>query len=128
MRRALVDTSVLVGLENDRFDPALVADQEWAISVVTLGELRLGVLMAEDTLSTARRLTTLEYALTFAALAVDDSVCQQWARLVATLRSQGSRMPMNDSWIAATALAHEVPVVTQDSDFDDVPGLAVIRV
>jgi predicted nucleic acid-binding protein len=37
-------------------------------------------------------------------------------------------MPINDSWIAATALAAGVPVVTQDADYDDVPGLAVIRV
>ena len=37
-------------------------------------------------------------------------------------------MPVNDSWIAATALAVGVPVVTQNSDYDDVPGLEVIRV
>jgi predicted nucleic acid-binding protein len=30
--------------------------------------------------------------------------------------------------IAATALAYEVPVVSQDADYDDVPGLHVIRV
>lgn len=37
-------------------------------------------------------------------------------------------MPLNDSWIAATAIAQGIPVVTQDDDYDDVPGLAVIRV
>jgi predicted nucleic acid-binding protein len=36
-------------------------------------------------------------------------------------------MPLNDSWIAATALAHSIPVVTQDADYDDVPGLEIIR-
>ena len=36
-------------------------------------------------------------------------------------------MPINDSWIAATAIAHDLPVVTQDADFDDAPGLAVIK-
>jgi predicted nucleic acid-binding protein len=34
---------------------------------------------------------------------------------------------VNDSWIAATAMAHAVPVVTQDDDFPTVEGLAVIR-
>lgn len=37
-------------------------------------------------------------------------------------------MPLNDSWIAATANAHRIPVVTQDGDYDGVPGLHVIRV
>jgi predicted nucleic acid-binding protein len=37
-------------------------------------------------------------------------------------------MPLNDSWIAATAIAHKAPVVSQDSDYDNVPGLQVIRV
>lgn len=36
--------------------------------------------------------------------------------------------PINDSWIAATAITHHVPVVTQDSDYDDVPGVEVIRI
>lgn len=37
-------------------------------------------------------------------------------------------MPLNDSWIAATALARGIPVVSQDADYDAVPGLHVIRV
>ena len=36
-------------------------------------------------------------------------------------------MQLNDSWIAATAVANGLPVTTQDADFDGVPGLAVIR-
>ena len=37
-------------------------------------------------------------------------------------------MPVNDCWIAATAMAHGVPVVTQDADYVEVPELVVIRV
>ena len=37
-------------------------------------------------------------------------------------------MGLNDSWIAATALAHDVPVITQDADYVAVAGLEVIRV
>ena len=35
-------------------------------------------------------------------------------------------MPVNDSWIAATAIALGVAIVTQDDDYADVPGLTVI--
>ena len=44
------------------------------------------------------------------------------------LRDAGKRMPINDSWIAATAIANGMPVASQDGDYDDVPGLEVIRV
>jgi hypothetical protein len=38
------------------------------------------------------------------------------------------RAPLNDSWIAATAIAHGVPVVTQDSAYDAVPDVRVIKI
>jgi predicted nucleic acid-binding protein len=37
-------------------------------------------------------------------------------------------MPVNDSWIAATAMAHGVPVLTQNTDFPSVDGLDVVWV
>ena len=45
-----------------------------------------------------------------------------WALLVSRLRAAGQKVPINDSWIAATALAHGIPVVTQDADYDVMPG------
>lgn len=55
-------------------------------------------------------------------------VGEAWARLMTALRAAGRRMPANDSWIAATAMAHNLPVVSQDADYENVPGLDVIRV
>ena len=43
-------------------------------------------------------------------------------------RGAGRKAPINDSWIAATAIAHGVPIVTQDSDYDAIPDLKVIRI
>ncbi len=37
-------------------------------------------------------------------------------------------MRVNDAWIAATAMALGVPIVTQDDDYVEVPGLTVIHV
>ena len=59
---------------------------------------------------------------------VDEDVAGAWARLRVTLRDLGLRMGVNDSWIAATALALGVPVVTQDADYVTVPGLDVVHV
>jgi len=35
-------------------------------------------------------------------------------------------MLLNDSWIAATAIANDLPAASQDGDCDDVPGLRVL--
>lgn len=126
---ALADTSVFIARERARapVTPPDDAD-EIAVSVVTVAELRLGVLLAADVESRAARLATLRVAEALEPLPVDDRAGAAWARLVATLRAADKRMPINDSWIAATALAHDFAVLTQDADFDVVPGLHVIKV
>jgi hypothetical protein len=59
---------------------------------------------------------------------VDEDVAAAWALLRVALRDAGRRMAVNDSWIAATAIALQVPLVTQDEDLVDVPGVRIILV
>lgn len=129
--RGILDTSVFIASESGRAIEASLLPDLSAVSVVTVAELRAGVLIAEGVDVRARRLTTLEAALGMAPLAVDDAVAQQWARLRLHLLHAGRRMKVNDLWIAATAVAHQVPVVTQDGDFeslDGAEGFARVRV
>jgi predicted nucleic acid-binding protein len=51
-----------------------------------------------------------------------------WAQLTARLRADGRSAPVNKIWIAATAVAHGIPVVTQDTDDDAMPGFEVIKI
>lgn len=128
MSRGLADTSVFIAQESERsLDVDLLPD-ELAVSIITVGELRAGVLTAVDVDVRDRRLATLTTVLDLDPVHVDDSVAAQWARLRVILRHERQRMSVNDSWIAATAMALEVPVVTQDDDFPEVRGLQVIRV
>ncbi len=126
-RTALADTSLFIAVEQQRplagQPPELVS-----ISVITVGELRLGVLAATDPATRARRLDTLSHAEGLDPLPVDARVANAWATLRLALRDQGKRMPLNDSWIAATAIAHQLPIVSQDDGYTDTPGLEVIRV
>lgn len=126
--RALADTSVFIGLEAERFDAGRFSGFEWGLSVITLGELRLGVLQAKDPDSASRRLSTYQLAQRFEALTVDEQVADAWALLVSRLRAEGRKAPINDSWIAATAIAHGIPIVTQDADYDHMPGVQVIKI
>jgi predicted nucleic acid-binding protein len=128
VRRALADTSVFVGLQAARFDATRFANFEWGISAITLGELRLGVLQANGPEAAARRLSTYQLAQRFEALAIDEPVSDAWALLVSQLRAAGRKVPVNDSWIAATAIAHGIPIVSQDADYDLMPGISVIKI
>jgi predicted nucleic acid-binding protein len=127
-RRALADTSVFVRLEARRCTASQVEGYEWGISAVTLGELRLGVLQAADPEAASRRLSTFQLAQRFDAIPINEAVSDAWALLVSKLRAAGRKAPINDSWIAATAIAHGIPVITQDSDYDDMPDLEVIKI
>jgi predicted nucleic acid-binding protein len=126
--RGLADTSVFVARESGRPLDVTALPAELGVSVVTIGELRAGVLAASDLKTRDRRLTTLTQALALDPLPVDGEVAEAWARLRISLRDAGRKMPVNDSWIAATALAHGVPVVTQDDDYVELEGLPVVRV
>jgi predicted nucleic acid-binding protein len=127
-RRAVVDTSMLIGLEAARVDAARFAEYEFGVSVITLGELRLGVLQASGPEASARRLSTYQLAQRFEPLTIDEAVSEAWALLVSRLRAANRRVPINNSWIAATAMAHKIPIVTQDSDYDAMTDVAVIKV
>lgn len=102
--------------------------EQIAVSVVTVAELRTGVLAAGDATVRARRLATLTAALALDPFPIAESVAEAWAELRIRLRDAGLRMPVNDSWIAATAIDLGVPIVTQDSDYVELPGLDVILV
>ncbi|MFL5899726.1 MAG: PIN domain-containing protein [Solirubrobacterales bacterium] len=126
--RGLLDTSVLVAIENGRSLRTEAMPKTTAISVVTKAELRVGIFAAEDIEIRDRRLTTFELANRIVALPVDEAVSRAWARMRAYVGASGQKVGINDMWIAATAAAHEIPVLTQDGDFDALNGVAGLTV
>jgi predicted nucleic acid-binding protein len=124
----LADTTVFIAHESGRAIRREALPDRLAVSVITIGELRAGVLAAADAATRDRRLATLTDALALDPVPIDGAVAEAWASLGVQLRDLALRMPVNDSWIAATAIALGVPVVTQDADYVDIAGLAVIHV
>jgi len=57
-------------------------------------------------------------------LPYDTRVCWWWSEV---MYIKGSPMAPTDAWIAATALAYDIPLVTNNvADFDHIPGLQLI--
>ena len=127
MSDGLADTSIFIASESGRPLRTEVLPDRLAVSVITVGELRAGVLAAGDLATRDLRLATLTAALALDPVPVDEDVAGAWALLRVALRDLGRRMAVNDSWIAATAIALDIPLVTQDDDHLDIPGLRVIR-
>jgi predicted nucleic acid-binding protein len=126
MSRVLLDTSALISEPTGL--PLAEPPTEAAVSVVTLGELERGVLMAADDATRARRLETLISARErLEGLDVDQRVASGYAQLVAQARRRGRRPRANDTWIAATALVNQAAVVTRDRDFERFDGVEVIE-
>lgn len=128
MTRGLAGTGLFIAGESGRPLDADRLPDEIAVSVITVGELRAGVLVATDVETRDRRLATLGRALLLEPVPIDQAVAKAWAKLRVLFRDSGQRMPVNDSWIAATAISLGVPVVTQDDDYVRVHGLEVLPV
>jgi predicted nucleic acid-binding protein len=122
-RGYLADTSVFVAAEQRR---ALgrPPDGDARISVATLTELIVGVRRAADGPLRTLREATLARARTFVALPYDEVVAERLGEMLTVARAAGRQAGAMDAIIAATALAHDLFVWTQDNDFDVLGELA----
>lgn len=119
----LADTSVFVAAEQQRpLGSAPAGDAR--ISVATLTELIFGVHRCEPGPVRELREETLRRARSFIALPYDESVAERLGELLSAARAQRCRAGAMDAIIAATALAHDLTVWTQDDDFDVLAELA----
>ena len=109
---ALLDTSVLVEPAPPRID------EDWVVSVVTVGEMEAGVLLAGSAALRAARLGRLGAILAEAPIVpIEHAVAARYGEL----RAATGRQPTNDLWIAATALAHDFTLVTADERLAALP-------
>ena len=99
------------------------------LSVMTLGEIRQGVAALPQSKKRTRLEMWLEVdlRLRFAGrvLTIDEAVADRWGWIMA--QGKGKTLAVVDCMIAATALQHDLTMVTRNvSDFS-VPGLIVIN-
>ena len=126
MTEGLADTSVWISAELGRGIDRTGLPDVLLVSVITLAELQAGVLAAPDRATVSTRLRTLQLTLESEPLPVDAAVAQEWALLRVKVARAGRRVNVNDLWIAATASANRLQVVTQDGDFAVLADLGLI--
>ncbi len=132
MARFLVDANVLSEATKPAPDERVVEwlgrnEPEVAVDPIILGEIRFGILL----LPRGRRRSRLERwfeggVQRLQCIPWEASTGLRWAELLATLRAEGRAMPIKDSFIAATALAHDLSVATLNLRDFDAAGVVVV--
>jgi hypothetical protein len=124
--RGLLDTSAMIDLAGLE---VAVLPEECLISAITLAELSVGALVASDARQRAARQAHLQQAeADFDPIPFDASCARAFGRVAASLRRSGRKTQARayDALIAATAVAHGLPVFTRNpDDFQDIDGLTV---
>lgn len=128
--RGVLDTSTVIMLPRLADPAALPAEP--LITAVTLAELTVGPLVAKDDTERAARQAHVQQAeADFDPLPFDAAAARAFGRVAASLRKAGRKPSARayDAMIAATALAHSLPVYTcNPADFAGIDGLTVVPV
>lgn len=127
----LVDSDVIMDSLSGRPDAVAalhtLETQGLAVSTVTIAEVLEGAFGSAD--SSSHLLTYLHFLSNFATLDVTESVARRFAELRATLRRQGNLIADMDLLIAATAIVHDLSLLTRNTrHFSRVPGLHLQQV
>lgn len=130
LARGILDTSAVIAMR-DVTDPSALPSEP-LITTVTLAELSVGPLVARDERDRAARQAHLQEAeADFDPLPFDRASARAFGQVAAALRRSGRKTTARayDALIAATALAHDLPVYTCNvADFQGIDGLHVVGV
>jgi predicted nucleic acid-binding protein len=122
----LADTSWIIELlrgrdEAERLLRPLIDQGSLATSIIVYGELYEGVLRGPSVEFRLANLNELLVGLT--VLGIDLQTAEVFARTRSELRERGELIPDHDTWIAATALRHDLTLLTRDQHFARVRDL-----
>ncbi len=124
----VLDTNVASFVFGKKPEAALyrddLADRRIVLSFMTMAEMLFGADNANW--SKKKRADLQAFFDKYGVLYADKDIVVTWAKMQKDLRTVGKTLDDPDSWIAATALATDLPLVAHDAAFRFVPGLELI--
>ena len=129
MRKVLLDTCIVSYLfkrdsRAERYRKHIEGTSP-VINFTILGELYRWPLKRNWGEEKKRKLE--ESVRNFFVIPYDAEICRKWAEVTVAAERKGRKLSLKDSWIIATALRHNIPIITHNrSDFENVPDLKLI--
>lgn len=129
MSQIVVDTDVASYLFNWHSSAQsyvnILRGAELILSFMSIAELRMGAILAGW--GEPRRLLLERFMQGFELVHADDPLCTVWARIRAEARAKGRALSPQDGWIAATALALDAPLATNNRrDYESIRSLRLL--
>ena len=129
MKQLLIDTNIYTAFK--RGESAVVNTLRKAevigLCTAVLGELYAGFKCGSRETDNVEQLELFLDTPRVAVFGADETTARFYANVYANLKRRGSPIPVNDIWIAATAMQHGLAVCTFDAHFEQVDGLIHLR-
>jgi tRNA(fMet)-specific endonuclease VapC len=121
-----LDTNIIIDLFQGQVEIAdkITKSKAVYIPIPVLGELYLGAENSSRKLHHIRQIEALLKVITL--LNTSERTAEVYSKIKARLKEKGTPIPENDIWIAALAKEHDLPVVTRDKHFSNIPDLETL--
>lgn len=121
----LLDTNIVIEVFDGNKE---IADKinklpEFFLPSIVLGELYTGVNRVANRAKHFKKLTN--FLNLCIVLDVDRATAKYYGDITAALYKKGKPLPLNDVWIAAIALQHDLTLATRDNHFNEIEGLKI---
>jgi predicted nucleic acid-binding protein len=133
----LLDTNVISELIKPSPDPRVwqwvdvVPDSQMFISAITVGEIARGIVQLPASARRTRYELWFEHEILARyadrILVLDRAVMLRWGALIAAMTARGRVLPAFDSLLAATALAHDMRLVTRNTQHFAETGVQLVN-
>lgn len=113
----LIDTNILIDFLRGKNEELLtkLSKNKCFVSIITVGELYYA---AENSTNPKKHFKLLEaFLLNFIIIDIGNNIAKHFASIKISLKVKGKPIPENDIWIAATALSHDITLITNDNHF-----------
>lgn len=119
------DVAIMFLNGNEAIDAFLAKHSEVFLPVIVAGELIFGALNSKHAeLNLARHKKLIQKAR---VLAITETTADIYAGTRLFLKKKGKPIPENDLWIASLCIEHKIPLLSNDSHFEDIEHLKVVR-
>lgn len=123
-----LDTNIVSLFNRGQFDITSIGDQFY-MPFVVLAEIEAGIAAGKNPTKFFEKYANfLSDQSVSMSVGLDEDVRSEYVKLYSYLRKRGTPVSPNDLWIAAECMALDLPLMTKDTDFENIPQLKVLMV